>query len=144
MLEFVKICQSLSENYRFSNFHKFLTNFSPPEWNPQKQSLGQILDKFGVRGVFLKAVREKRFGKLIVDPEVLQSGLGLLFSSWAWRILGELPANFSANSSPRSSHGFFSLQISDKFGVRDVFECCKGKDQKRPDVHKIVLSIKLR
>ena len=24
----------------------------PPEWNPEKQSPGQILDKFGVRGIF--------------------------------------------------------------------------------------------
>ena len=38
---------------------KFLTNSNPPDWNPQKQSLGQILDKFGVRG-FLNAVRGKR------------------------------------------------------------------------------------
>ena len=56
-----KICQNLSENYRFfSNFDKFLTNSSPPDWNPPKQSPGQILDKFGVRGAFLKAVRGKR------------------------------------------------------------------------------------
>ena len=34
------------------NFDKFLANVSPPDWNPQKQSPGQILDKFGVRGVF--------------------------------------------------------------------------------------------
>ena len=51
-LKFEKICQYLSEDYRFSNFDKFLTNFSPPDWSPQKQSLGQILDKFGVSGVF--------------------------------------------------------------------------------------------
>ena len=35
-LEFVKNCQNLSENYRFSNVDKFLTNSSPPDWNPQK------------------------------------------------------------------------------------------------------------
>ena len=52
-----EICQNLKKfvrNDRFSNFNKFFTNFSPPDWNPQKQSLGQILDKFGVRGVFWK------------------------------------------------------------------------------------------
>ena len=39
-----------------------MTNFSKfqsPDWNPPKQSLGQILDKLGVSGV-LKAVRGKR------------------------------------------------------------------------------------
>ena len=33
------------------NLLKFLTKSSPPDWNPQKQSPGQILDKIGVRGV---------------------------------------------------------------------------------------------
>ena len=37
---------------RFFKFWQFFSNFWPPDWNPQKQSLGQILDKFGVRGVF--------------------------------------------------------------------------------------------
>ena len=54
-----KICQNLSENYRFSNFDKFLTNSSPLDWNPQKQSPGQILDKFGVRGAFESCKGEK-------------------------------------------------------------------------------------
>ena len=37
----------------FSNLEdQFLKNFSPPDWNPQKQSPGEILDKFGVWGVF--------------------------------------------------------------------------------------------
>ena len=48
-LKFVKICPKITI---FSTFDQFLTNFSPHDWNPQKQSLGQILDKFGVRGVF--------------------------------------------------------------------------------------------
>ena len=54
-----KICQNLFENCRFSNFDKFLTNSSPPDWNAQKQSPGQILDKFGVRGVFESCKGEK-------------------------------------------------------------------------------------
>ena len=51
-LKFVKNLSKFVRNCRFSNFNKFLTNFSPPDWNPEKQSLGQILDKFGVRSVF--------------------------------------------------------------------------------------------
>ena len=52
-LNFVKkICQTFEKRQFRTNFDKFLTNFSPPDWNPQKQSQGQILDKFGVRGVF--------------------------------------------------------------------------------------------
>ena len=51
-LEFVKNLSNFVRNYRFSNFGKFLTNSSPPDWDSQKQSLGQILDKFGFRGVF--------------------------------------------------------------------------------------------
>ena len=58
-LKFGKICQNLSENYHFSNFDEFLTNFSPPDWNPQKQSLGQISDKFRVLGVFEGCKGEK-------------------------------------------------------------------------------------
>ena len=44
-LKFVKICP---KNPVFQIF----PNFTPPDWNPQKQSLGKILDKFGVSGVF--------------------------------------------------------------------------------------------
>ena len=58
-LKFGKICQKLSENYRFSNFWQIFPNFSPPDWNPPKQSLGQILDKFGVSGVFEGCKGEK-------------------------------------------------------------------------------------
>ena len=47
---FVKICLKIT--FFFSIFwlifHKILT----PDWNPPKQSLGQILDKFGVRAAF--------------------------------------------------------------------------------------------
>ena len=50
--QFVKNCQNLSENYGFSNFDHFLQMFDPLTGTPKKQSLGQILDKFGVRGVF--------------------------------------------------------------------------------------------
>ena len=64
--KFVKNCQNLSENYDFSNFNNFFTNFRPPDWNPQKQSLGQILDKFGARGVF-----ESCMGKKVSQSNVL-------------------------------------------------------------------------
>ena len=40
-----------STMFLFLQFLTKMTHFSPPDWNPQKQSLGQILDKFGVRGV---------------------------------------------------------------------------------------------
>ena len=45
MKKIVKICLKLQ-------FYKFFFKFWPPDWTPQEQSLGQILDKFGVRGVF--------------------------------------------------------------------------------------------
>ena len=54
-----KFVKNLSKNLKndyfrtnFKIFDKFLTNLGPPDWNPEKQSSGQILDKFGVRGVF--------------------------------------------------------------------------------------------
>ena len=47
-----KICQNLKNGNFRTNFGNFLTNFSPPDWNRQKQSPGQIWDKFGVRGFF--------------------------------------------------------------------------------------------
>ena len=48
-LKFVKKL-SKNDNFRtnFQIFDKFLTNLGPPDWNPEKQSSGQILDKFGV------------------------------------------------------------------------------------------------
>ena len=57
-----KKCQSLSEIYSFSNFDTFFQIFEAPDWNPQKQTLGQILDKFGVRGVF-ECCKGKMFRK---------------------------------------------------------------------------------
>ena len=54
-----QICQKFVENLKicpeivvFQIFDKFLTNLGPPDWNPEKQSSGQIFDKFGVRGIF--------------------------------------------------------------------------------------------
>ena len=49
------ICKTLSKfkKPQFSDkFWQIFSKFWPPDWNPPKQSLGQILDKFGVRGVF--------------------------------------------------------------------------------------------
>ena len=48
----------------FSIFNKFLTSLGPPDWEPpKKQSLGQTLDKFGVRGHFWRAVRGRTVRK---------------------------------------------------------------------------------
>ena len=69
-----QICQKFVENLKicpeivvFQIFDKFLTNLGPPDWNPEKQSSGQIWDKCGVRGVFecCKGKKEKGFAKLI-------------------------------------------------------------------------------
>ena len=58
-----EIWKNLSKIVRKLPFFKFLTeifpNFSPPDWNTPKQSLGQILDKFGVLGVFEGCKGEK-------------------------------------------------------------------------------------
>ena len=53
-----KICRKIGKFV-----HKFLTNLGPPDWNPQKQSPGQIFDKFGVSGHFWNAVRGWRVRK---------------------------------------------------------------------------------
>ena len=47
-----EICQKFEKISRTAIADKFLTNFSPSDWNPQKQSPRQILDKFGVLGFF--------------------------------------------------------------------------------------------
>ena len=54
-----QICKKFVENLKNGNFRTnfqifdtFLTNLGPPDWSPEKQSSGQILDKFGFRGVF--------------------------------------------------------------------------------------------
>ena len=40
-----------------------MTNLSPPNGNPEEQSPGHILDKFGVRGVFDCCKGKKGFAK---------------------------------------------------------------------------------
>ena len=54
--KFVKVCRKFEicpEIAIFQIFDKFfLTHLGPPDWNPEKQSSGQIFDKFGVRGIF--------------------------------------------------------------------------------------------
>ena len=57
-LKFEKICQNLSENDRFSKFDKFFQISVPLTGTPQ-QLPGQILDKFGVLGVFEGCKGEK-------------------------------------------------------------------------------------
>ena len=57
-----EIWKNLSKFVRklpFFKFRQIFPNFSPPDWNPQKQSLGQISDKFGVSGVFEGCKGEK-------------------------------------------------------------------------------------
>ena len=59
-----EIWKNLSENLKNGNFQtnfetNFSSNFSPPDWNPPKQSLGQVLDKFGASGVFEGCKGEK-------------------------------------------------------------------------------------
>ena len=68
-----QFCQKFVENLKNDNFRtnfqifvKFLTNLGPPDWNPEQQSSGQILDKFGVRGVF-----ECCKGKRVRNPKHL-------------------------------------------------------------------------
>ena len=51
-LKIGKICQNFEKKKKKTVIFGQILNFSPPDWNPQKQSLGQILDKFGVSGVF--------------------------------------------------------------------------------------------
>ena len=58
-VKFVKNLSKFEKRQFRTNFDKFLTNFSALDWNPEKQSLGQILDKFGVRGVFESCKGEK-------------------------------------------------------------------------------------
>ena len=43
----------------FFKVRQIFPNFIPPDWNPPKQLLGQILDKFGVSGVFEGCKGEK-------------------------------------------------------------------------------------
>ena len=46
-----KICKFVRTLSFFQFFDKFLTDLTP-DWNPEKRSSGQILDKFGARGIF--------------------------------------------------------------------------------------------
>ena len=57
----------------FFKFRQIFPNFSPPDWNPQKQSrLGQISNKFGVSGAFEGCKGEK--GSQF-DVAILESAL---------------------------------------------------------------------
>ena len=61
-LKFGKICQNLSENYRFSNFDKFFQISVPLTGTPQNNRWDKFWTNLGVRA-FLKAVRGKRARK---------------------------------------------------------------------------------
>ena len=64
-LKFEKICRNLKNGNFRTNFDKFFQISVPPDWNPPKQLLGQILDKFGVSGVFEGCKGEKGFATLL-------------------------------------------------------------------------------
>ena len=66
-----EIWKNLSKFVRklpFFKFRQIFPNFSPPDWNPQKQSLGQISDKFGVSGVFEGCKGEKGSQHMLDQP----------------------------------------------------------------------------
>ena len=50
---------SKNQNFR-TTFDKSWTNSSSPYWNPEKQSSGQMLDKYGVWGGFEFCKRPER------------------------------------------------------------------------------------
>ena len=58
-LKFGKICQNLSENYRFSNFDKFFQISVPLTGTPKNNRWDKFRTNLGFRA-FLKAVRGKR------------------------------------------------------------------------------------
>ena len=58
-LKFGKICQNLSENYRFSNFDKFFQISVPVTGTPKNNRWDKFRTNLGFRA-FLKAVRGKR------------------------------------------------------------------------------------
>ena len=58
-LKFGKICQNLSENYRFSNFDKFFQISVPLTGTPQNNCWDKFWTNLGFR-VFLKAVRGEK------------------------------------------------------------------------------------
>ena len=57
--KFVKICLKITVFFFSLQFWQIFPNFRPPDWNPPKQLLGQILTNLGFRA-FLNAVRGKR------------------------------------------------------------------------------------
>ena len=64
-----KICPETAVFFFFSFFDQVLASFGPPAWNPEKQSSGQILDKFGVRGIF--ECCKGREGSQVITKKVL-------------------------------------------------------------------------
>ena len=61
-LKFGKICQNLSENYRFSNFDKFFQISVPRTGTPKNNRCDKFWTNLGFRA-FLNAVRGKRVRK---------------------------------------------------------------------------------
>ena len=114
-LKFGKIFQNLSENYRFfwDKFWQIFPNFSPPDWNPPKQSLGQILDKFGVSGVFegCKGEKGSQDSFLCFEKKSPKNLLRLFFASKiihiSWGFFKDPPKIPFKTSIKITSRGYF-------------------------------------
>ena len=80
-LKFGKICQNLSENYRFSKFDKFFQISVPLTGTPKNNCWDKSWTKIGVSGVFERCKGEKWFATLYISviltpPITLNNFLG--------------------------------------------------------------------
>ena len=101
-----KICPEIVV---FWFFNKFLTNLGPSDWNPtKKKTSGQILDKFGVRGVFECCKGTKGFASLEVGKTILRPPNSCSMSSKpTWSLVH--PPAFS-RSFHKACFSYWSLQ----------------------------------
>ena len=91
-----KICRKFENNdlrTNFQIFDRFLTNLGPPDWNPEKQSSGQIFDKFGIRGIF----------ECCKGPEGSQSFKGKQDRGWKVLLEGFFKSKVVSSLRPMSS-----------------------------------------
>ena len=72
---FVKICLKTTVFFFFFNFWQIFDKISPPDWNTQKQSLGQTWTQLGF-GAFSNAVREKGFAILDRSGPAIECKIG--------------------------------------------------------------------
>ena len=99
----VKICLKISGFWQF--FHKFLR----PDWNPQKQSLGQILDNFGVRGVF-ECCKGKKVSQHLKGSKIIQGLTNGWFSKRV--VLADVPPE------QKPERGYIRMFTGTKAGAR--------------------------